>query len=106
MERASFLLKVRQDKLEDYKRHHAAVWPEMLDALRRNGWRNYSLFLTDEGLLFGYVEAEENFQKCLEGMAGEEANIRWQKLMGPYFEDLTGRPDQSMFQLEQVFHVE
>ena len=106
MERAGFLLKVRQDKLEDYKRHHEAVWPEMLDALRRNGWRNYSLFLTDEGLLFGYVEAEESFQKCLDGMVGEEANIRWQKLMGPYFEDLTGRPDQSMLQLEQVLHVE
>ena len=105
MERAGFLLKVREEKLEDYKKRHEAVWPEMLDALRHNGWRNYSLFLTEDGLLFGYVEAAESFNKSLEGMAGEEANIRWQKNMAPYFEDLAGRPDQSMLQLEHVFHL-
>ena len=106
MERAGFLLKVREDKLEDYKKHHEAVWPEMVDALRRNGWRNYSLFITEDGLLFGYVEAEESFPESLEGMAGEEANLRWQKFMAPYFEDLARRPDQPMLQLEHVFHLE
>ena len=92
--------------MEEYKRRHETVWPEMLEALSRTGWHNYSLFMREDGLLFGYFEAEESFQKCLEGMAGEEANIRWQKLMGPYFEDLTERPDQSMLQLEHVFHLE
>ena len=58
MERAGFLLKVRKDKLEEYKKKHENVWPEMLDALRRQGWRNYSLFLDEDGQLFGYVEAE------------------------------------------------
>ena len=106
MERAGFLLKVRSDKIEEYKRHHEAVWPEMLDALRRNGWRNYSLFLTDDGTLFGYVEAEESFEACLEGMKGEDANLRWQEFMAPYFEELTGRPDQSMVQLEHVFYTD
>ena len=106
MERAGFLLKVREDRLEDYKKHHEAVWPEMLDALRRNGWGNYSLFLTEDGLLFGYVEAEQSFHESLEGMAREEANLRWQEFMAPYFEDLAGRPDQAMLQLEQVFHLE
>ena len=106
MERAGFLLKVREDRLEEYKKHHEAVWPKMLDALQRNGWGNYSLFLTDDGMLFGYVEAEESFQKCLDGMADEDANLRWQEFMAPYFEDLGGRPDQSMVQLEHVFHLE
>ena len=106
MERTGFLLKVRSDKIEEYKRHHEAVWPEMLDALRRNGWRNYSLFLTEDGTLFGYVEAEESFEACLEGMKGEDANLRWQEFMAPYFEELTGRPDQSMVQLEHVFFTE
>ncbi len=40
MKRVGFLLKVKQDMLEEYKRRHAAVWPDMLDALRRNGWHN------------------------------------------------------------------
>ena len=56
MERVAFQLKVREDKIEEYKEHHRAVWPEMLDALRRNGWHNYSLFMREDGLLFGYFE--------------------------------------------------
>ena len=38
MKRVGFLLKVKQDKIEEYKQHHEAVWPEMLAALRRHGW--------------------------------------------------------------------
>ena len=106
MERAAFLLKVREDKLEEYKKHHQSVWPEMLEALRRNGWHNYSLFTTDDGHLFGYVEAEGSFQKSLDGMAKEEANLKWQEFMAPYFENLAGRPNQSMVQLEEVFYLE
>ena len=106
MERAAFLLKVREDRLEEYKEKHREVWPEMLDALRRHGWNNYSLFLSDDGQLFGYVEAEDTIAKSLEGMAGEDVNLRWQEFMGEYFEDLAGRPDQSMVQLEHVFYLE
>ena len=49
--------------------------PELLEALRRRGWRNFSLFPRENGLLFGYVEAEESFEKCLEGMHTESAGI-------------------------------
>ena len=105
MERVGFLLKVRRDRLDEYKRHHEAVWPEMLDALRRHGWRNYSLFLAPDGTLFGYFEAEDSFAASRSGMAGEDANRRWQEFMAEYFEDLSGVPDTSMIQLEQVFHL-
>ena len=106
MERVGFVLKVKPEMIDEYKRHHENVWPEMLDALRRNGWRNYSLFMAPDGALFGYVEAEESFQACLDGMEGEEANLRWQEFMAPYFESLSGRPDESMAQLEHVFYTD
>jgi L-rhamnose mutarotase len=106
MRRVGFLLRVKQDKLEEYKKHHEAVWPEMLAALRRHGWHNYSLFLRDDGLMFGYFEAEESFQASLDGMAGEDVNARWQAFMAPYFESLTGRPDENMLELEEVFHLD
>jgi L-rhamnose mutarotase len=67
MKRVGFLLKVKQDKIAQYKKHHEAVWPEMLEALQRNGWHNYSLFMRDDGLLFGYVETPESFQAALGG---------------------------------------
>ncbi len=107
MKRVGFLLKVRQDMLDEYKEHHRNVWPEMLDALRRNGWRNYSLFAREDGLLFGYFEAEEDFAAALDGMSGEEANARWQEFMAPYFEIPPGaRPDEMMMELEEVFHTD
>lgn len=106
MERAAFLLKVRPDRLEEYRKQHESVWPEMLEALRRNGWRNYSLFTTEDGHLFGYVEADESFQKSVEGMSKEDINIRWQELMAPSFENLVGLPDQSMVRLEHIFFLE
>lgn len=106
MKRVGFLLKVKQDKLEEYKKHHEAVWPEMLDALRRQGWHNYSLFMRADGLLFGYFEAAESFDASLAGMAKEEINLKWQEFMGPYFESITGRPDENMMPLQEVFHVD
>ena len=107
MKRVAFLLKVREDKLEEYKEHHKAVWLEMLDALRRTGWHNYSLFMREDGLLFGYFETPENFQAALDGMAQEEVNVRWQEFMAPYFEALGGaRPDEMMVEMEEVFHLD
>ena len=107
MRRVGFLLKVRADKLEEYKAHHKQVWPEMLDALRRTGWHNYSLFMRDDGLLFGYFETPESFQAALAGMSKEEINRKWQEFMTPYFENLSGaHADESMAELEEVFHLD
>ncbi len=106
MKRVGFLLQVKPDLIDEYKRHHEAVWDEMLDALRRHGWHNYSLFLRDDGLLFGYFEAADSFEASLAGMATEPINLKWQEFMGPYFESISGRPDESMITLEEVFHLD
>jgi L-rhamnose mutarotase len=107
MKRVGFLLKVRQDKLEEYKAHHKKVWQEMLDALRRTGWHNYSLFVRDDGLLFGYFETPDSFQAALAGMAKEEINVKWQEFMAPYFENLSSaHADASMLELQEVFHLD
>jgi len=107
MRRVGFLLKVRPDKIEEYKARHKTVWPEMLDALRRTGWHNYSLFMRDDGLLFGYFQTPENFQAALAGMSKEEINAKWQEFMAPFFENLIGaHADQSMIELEEVFHLD
>jgi L-rhamnose mutarotase len=106
MQRVCFLLKVRQDRLEEYKARHKAVWTEMLDALHRTGWRNYSLFLRPDGLLVGYLETED-FERARAGMAALEVNKRWQAEMAPFFEKLDhGTADASMMALEEVFHLD
>jgi len=106
MERVCFLLKIRPDRLEEYKRRHAAVWPDMLQALRETGWHRYSLFLREDGLLVGYFETPD-LQAAQEGMAAREVNARWQRDMAPFFENLGDqRPDEGFMRLEEVFHLE
>jgi L-rhamnose mutarotase len=104
--RVCFLLKVRRDRLEEYKRRHANVWPEMLDALRNTGWSNYSLFLRPDGLLVGYLETDD-FGKACAAMKQHPVNSRWQAEMTPFFEAIgEGAPDDRMLPLEEVFHLD
>ena len=107
MKRVAFILKVKQDTLKEYIAYHSPPWKEQLEALSRNGWHNYSLFLREDGLLFGYFETPESFEAALAGMAKEEINLKWQELMKPFFEGIEGyRPDQSMLELEEIFHLD
>lgn len=104
--RVGFLLKVKPGMIEEYKRRHQQVWPEMQAALRETGWHNYSLFLREDGTLFGYVETPD-FAAARAGMAGKEVNAHWQAEMAPFFEQLDGlRPDEGMLELEEVFHLD
>ena len=51
MTRVCFTLQVRPDRLDEYRQQHTTVWPAMLRALRDAGWRDYQLFLREDGLL-------------------------------------------------------
>jgi L-rhamnose mutarotase len=91
--------------MAEYRERHRAVWPEMLDALRATGWRNYSLFLSHSGMLIGYLETDD-FDAALRGMEATDVNARWQAEMGEFFQDLEGRrPDEGILVLEEVFHL-
>lgn len=106
MQRVCFLLKVRPAKIDEYRRRHAVVWPEMLEALRQTGWHNYSLFLRPDGLLVGYLETPD-FQRARAAMQHHPVNARWQAEMAPFFESLQGEAaDASMVPLAEVFHLD
>jgi L-rhamnose mutarotase len=106
MARYCFLLQVRPELLAEYRERHAAVWPDMLRALRETGWRRYSLFARPDGLLVGYVEADD-LAAAQRAMAVTEVNARWQTEMGRYFTGLDGRAaDEAFVLLEEVFNLE
>ena len=105
MERICFVLRVRKDRLDEYRARHAAVWPEMLAALRETGWHNYSIFLRDDGLLVGYLETPD-FEAALKGMASREVNKRWQRDMAPFFESGDKAADEMMSPVPLVFHLD
>lgn len=104
--RICFLLKVHPENVEEYKQRHTHVWPELLQALREAGWRNYSIFLRPDGQLVGFLEADD-FKKCLAAMKNNPANIRWQAEMSSFFVGIEqGVADSHMFPLEEVFHLD
>lgn len=106
MKRVGFSLKVREELIDEYRRRHEVVWPEMLEALSRNGWHNYSLFMRDDGMLFGYFETPDSFEAALDGMSSEEVNERWQAQMSSFFEGTGSRADEMMGELVEVFHLD
>lgn len=106
MQRVCFQLQVRPDRLDEYKERHRVVWPDMLRALKRSGWHNYSLFLRQDGLLIGYLETD-SLDAAQAAMEREDVNARWQAEMEGFFVDLEGaRPDTGFIELEEVFHLE
>ena len=105
MERVCFVLRVRKDRLAEYRARHEAVWLEMRRALSETGWRNYSLFLSPDGLLVGYLETDD-FRKAVAAMAATDVNARWQREMQPFFEALDGStPDRAFLRLDEIFHL-
>ena len=106
MQRVCFTLHVKPERIDEYRRRHAAVWPAMLAALSESGWHNYSLFLAPDGLLVGYVETD-NFKLALERMKNTEVNKLWQDEMASFFVEMgDSKADDNMMQLEEVFHLE
>ena len=103
--RVCFALQVKPERIDEYRERHAAVWPEMLRALKTTGWNNYSLFLRQDGLLIGYFETAD-LASAQAGMAATAVNARWQAEMSEFFVALNGSPDTGFLQLTEVFHLE
>jgi len=100
-----FQLQVKPERIVEYRARHAAVWPEMLQAIAEAGRRNYSLFLRPDGLLIGYYETDDDLaaQRALDA---DPRTARWESQMTDFFASLEGRPDQAAQRLDEVFNLE
>ena len=101
-ERVAFVLRVRPDKIDEYVAAHANVWPEMLDALRHAGVRNYSIF-RDGNQVFGYFEADD-LARAAAHLAGQDVCTRWQDAMADLLEERV--PDAGPPALEAIFRLD
>ena len=96
------MLRVRPDKLEEYVDAHRAVWPEMLEAIRAAGIRNYTIY-RDGNRMFGYFEADD-LAAAGRYLAQQDVSRRWQDAMAELLEERV--PDGGPFPLEEVFRLE
>jgi L-rhamnose mutarotase len=104
MERIGFVMRLLPDQETEYRQRHAAVWPELLAALKTAGAHDYSIFLRGEDL-FGYLEVDDltTFQAT---MAASEVNARWQAEMTALIDPLTDPATGFHRRLEEVFHLD
>lgn len=103
-ERICFQLRVRPERLDEYRARHAAVWPRMLREIEASGRRNYSIFLRDDGLLIGYFETDDAAASDAY-LASSPVAAEWEAEMAPFFASLDGRPDQGFTQLTEIFNL-
>jgi L-rhamnose mutarotase len=101
-ERTAFVLRVRPDKIEEYISAHRDVWPEMLDALRGAGIRNYTIF-RDGATMFGYFEADD-LAAAGDYLAKQDVSTRWQDAMAELLVERV--PDGGPPALEEIFRLD
>ena len=101
-QRSAFVLRVRPDKIDKYVAAHRGVWPELLEALRSAGIRNYTIFRNGNEM-FGYFEADD-LEAAGAYMAEQEVNARWQDAMAELLEERV--PDAGPPPLEEIFRLD
>ncbi|WP_314177174.1 L-rhamnose mutarotase [Streptomyces winkii] len=105
MKRVATVIRLRPEKEREYRRLHAAVWPDVLAALHRAHIGNYSIFLRD-GLLFSYYEyTGDDLRSDLARLAEDETTQRWWQLTDPCQEPVASAADGEWWApMEEVFH--
>ena len=101
-QRSAFVLQVRPERIDDYVEAHSNVWPEMLDALRGAGIRNYTIFRSGHDV-FGYFESDD-LAAAEAFLAQQEVCTRWQDSMAELLEERV--PDAGAPALEEVFRLD
>lgn len=109
MKRMAMVIGLNADKVDEYKRLHAAVWPAVLSKIAECNIRNYSIFLREpENLLFGYWEYHgTDFAEDARRMAEDEATRRWWALCEPCQVPLgTRKAGEWWASMQETFHVD
>jgi L-rhamnose mutarotase len=101
-QRTGFVLHVRPDRIDEYIEAHENVWPEMLDALRSAGIRNYTIFRSESDV-FGYFEADD-LDSAARYLAAQSVSSRWQDSMAELLAERV--PDGGPKPLEQIFRLD
>jgi len=107
MQRYGSMIKLKPEKLEEYKELHANVWPEVLKMIWDCNIRNYSIYYKD-GYLFSYFEyCGDDYAADMKKMADDPNTQAWWKLTDPCQEPLeTRKAGEQWASMEEFFHTD
>ena len=107
IQRKAWVIRVKPEKLDEYKKLHSNVWPGVLKKLKEVNIQNYSIYYRD-GLLFSYLEYTGNdFDADMKKMAADSLTQEWWKLTDPCQEPVeTAGEGVWWADMEEVFHMD
>lgn len=105
MKRYGSVIKIKPKKLEEYKKIHINIWPEVAKTITECNIKNYSIFHKD-GYLFSYFEyVGKDFNKDMAKMAADSTTQEWWDVCMPMQEPLdTRKKGEWWAEMEEVFH--
>ncbi len=102
MERYAWKAILKDGMLEEYKRRHDEIWPEMKAVLEEAGICNYSIWITEQEI-FGYYECEKGIEHAARVQAESPVVDRWnvymEDVMTMVMDPVTGAQPR----MEQIF---
>lgn len=107
MQRMGMVIGLKPERIAEYKRLHAEVWPDILDMISKCNITNYSIFLREpENLLFGYWEyTGANFEADAAKMAADPRTQEWWDICMPMQAPLETRKEGEWWaMMDEVFH--
>jgi L-rhamnose mutarotase len=107
MKRFGQVIGVRPEHFERYKKHHAAVWPEVLEMIKRCNIQNYSIFYKDN-MLYAYFEyTGSDFAADMSEMAADPKTQEWWSIMEPMQDPVSTRKTGEWWaNMEELFHLD
>ena len=112
MKRYGWVIGLRPEKIEEYKKLHAAIWPDVLKMIKQCHIRNYSIYLRrlDGGrpYLFSYLEyTGSDFAADMARMAADPVTQKWWEVCCPCQAPLEDRAKGEWWaDMEEVFHAD
>lgn len=98
---------VKPEKVEEYKRLHAAVWPDVLKMISACNIRNYSIFLKDDKLFSYFEYTGDDFEADMNKMAADPMTQKWWDVSKPCTEPLETRAEGEWWaEMEEIFYCE
>ncbi len=109
MKRMCRIIQIKPEIIPEYKRIHAAVWPEILHAIAHSNVKNYTIFLRQpENLLISYWEYHgTNYARDMENIRKAPRMQEWWSITDPMQTPLETREAEDWWaSTEEVFHTD
>jgi L-rhamnose mutarotase len=110
LRRYGSVIGVKPEKIEEYKRLHADVWPGVLKMIKQCNIRNYSIYLGElekgKYYLFSYFEyTGDDFDADMAKMAADPTTQKWWSVCEPCQSPIPTRKEGEWWaDMEEVFH--